>query len=121
MLASYRCQIDVNRLDLKFRTVEGNHGRLQAFITPNIQPKVAQMKEFSIKPLSLHMRTHSFNFERPHNQLTLKGVFSNAEIHNWIFNCIPEVPEKLQSIPNERNILYFKNVSVDSELLCDYT
>lgn len=120
-MATYRCQVDVNRLDLKFRTTEGSYGILKTFITPNIQPKVSQLQEYSIKPLSLHMRVHSFNMERPHNQLILKGVFSHAEIHNWISNCIPEVPEKLPINPNEKNILYFKNVLVGSELMCEYT
>lgn len=120
-MATYRCQVDVNRLDLKFRTIEGNAGTLLAFITPNIQPKVSQLQEFAIKPLSLHMRIHSFSADRPHNQLTLKGVFSHAEIHNWISNCIPEVPEKLQIIPNEKSTLFFKNVLVGSELSCEYT
>lgn len=121
LLATYRCQIDVNRLDLKFRTTEGFHGTLQAFVTPNIQPKVSQLQEHPIKPLSLHMRIHSFNNERPHNKLTLKGAFSHAEAHNWISNCVPEVPEKLQIVSNERSILNFRNVFVGSELMCEYT
>lgn len=121
LLATYRCQVDVNRLDLKFRTIEGYHGILQAFITPNIQPKVSQLQEHPIKPLSLHMRIHSFDNERPHNKLTLKGYFSHAEAHNWISNCIPEVPEKLQIISDERSVLSFRNVFVGSELMCEYT
>lgn len=119
-MATYRCQIDKNRVDLKFRTVEGQHGILQAFITPNIQPKVSQLQQYPIKPLSLHMRVYSFNTTRPHNQLTLKGAFSHAEIHNWISNCIPEVPDKLQIIQGEKSILYFKNVFIETELMCEY-
>ncbi|XP_055316781.1 Bardet-Biedl syndrome 7 protein homolog [Sitodiplosis mosellana] len=121
LLATYRCQVDVNRLDLKFRTIEGYQGILQAFITPNIQPKVSQLQEHPIKPLSLHMRIHSFDNERPHNKLTLKGYFSHAEAHTWISNCIPEVPEKLQIISNERSVLNFRNVFIGSELMCEYT
>lgn len=121
LLATYRCQVDVNRLDLKFRTIEGSHGTLQAFITPNIQPKVSQLQEHPIKPLSLHMRIHSFDNERPHNKLTLKGAFSHAEVHNWINNCVPEVPEKLQIVSDERSVLNFRNVFIGSELMCEYT
>lgn len=120
MLATYRCQVDVNRLDLKFRTTEGYHGILQAFITPNIQPKVSQLQEHSIKPLSLHMRIHNYDIERPQNQLTLKGSFSHAEIHNWIGNCIPEVPEKLQTSSDGKSVLYFRNVFIESQLMCEY-
>lgn len=121
LLATYRCQVDVNRLDLKFRTIEGAHGILQAFVTPNIQPKVSQLHEHYIKPLSLHMRIHSVDNERPQNQLILKGYFSHAEAHNWISNCIPEVPEKLQIVNNEKSVLYFRNIFVGSELICEYT
>lgn len=112
--------MDVNRLDLKFRTIEGYHGTLKAFITPNIQPKVSQLQEHPIRPLSLHMRIHAFDVDRPHNLLTLKGPFSHAEMHNWIANCIPEVPEKLQVGNDEKSLLYFRNVFVGSELMCEY-
>lgn len=120
LLATYRCQIDKNRIDLKFRTKEGEHGTLQAFITPNVQPKVSQLQTFPIKPLSHHMRSHNFDETRPHNQLTLKGSFSHAEIHNWIIMCIPEVPEKFQIAQNEKSILYFRNAFVGTELMCEY-
>lgn len=113
--------MDVNRLDLKFRTIEGYHGTLKAFVTPNIQPKVSQLLEHAIKPLSLHMRVHTFaGNDRPHNLLSLKGPFSHAEMHNWISNCIPEVPEKLQIVNDEKSILYFRNIFIGSELMCEY-
>lgn len=67
------------------------------------------------------MRIHSFDNERPHNKLTLKGAFSHAEVHNWINNCVPEVPEKLQIISDEKSMLNFRNVFVGSELMCEYT
>lgn len=120
LLATYRCQIDKNRVDLKLRTVEGGHGTLQTFITPNLQPKVSQLQQFSIKALSLHMRVHAFDVTRPHSQLTLKGTFSHAEVHNWLSNCIPEVPEKLQTVQNEKSVLYFRNVFIGTELMCEY-
>lgn len=105
---------------MKFRTAEGHHGTLQVFITPNIQPKVSQLQQYSIKPLSLHMRIHTFDEKRPINTLTLKGSFSHAEIHNWVMMCIPEVPEKLQIISGEKSVLYFKNVFIGSILMCTY-
>lgn len=67
------------------------------------------------------MRVHSVDNERPQNQLILKGYFSHAEAHNWISNCIPEVPEKLQIVNNEKSVLYFRNIFVGSELICEYT
>ena len=37
---------------------------LQAYITPRIQPKVCQLRQYSIKPLSLHRRSHVFDESR---------------------------------------------------------
>lgn len=84
MLATYRCQTDTNRVDLKLRTIEGHHGTLTAYITPSLQPKVSQFRRYVIRPLSMHMRIHSFDEARPFNTLTLKGTFSQAEMHNWV-------------------------------------
>ena len=39
---------------LFFRTIEGQHGHLQAYITPRLQPKTCIVKQYQIKPLSLH-------------------------------------------------------------------
>lgn len=120
LLATYRCQVDKNRVDLKFRTTEGAHGILQTFITPNIQPKVSQLQQFAIKALSLHKRVHAFDVTRPQNELKLKGTFSHAEIHNWLMNCIPEVPEKLKNDQGEKSILFFENVFIGTGLMCEY-
>lgn len=120
LLATYRCQSDKNRVDLKFRTKEGAYGTFQMFITPNVQPKVSQMQSFIIKPLSLHMRVHSFDESRPLNQLHVKGSFSHAEIHNWLNNCIPEVPDKLQTTQGGKSVLFFRNTFIGTELMCEY-
>lgn len=52
---------------------------------------------------------------RAMNSLTLKGNFSQGEMHNWISKCIPETPEKPQMEP-----IVFKNVFVGSFLICIY-
>lgn len=64
LLCCYRCQVNTNRVDLKFRTVEGEHGTLRVYITPNIQPKCCQLKTYEIHPLSLHMAVHNFDETR---------------------------------------------------------
>lgn len=94
LLATYRCQASTTRLDLKIRTVEGQYGTLQVYVTPRTQPRICQVKQFAIKPLSLHLRTHSFDANRPFNSLKLKGQFSLAEAHSWVRSCLPEFPEK---------------------------
>ena len=64
LLATYRCQANTTRLEIKIRTIEGQYGILQAYITPRLQPKCCQVQQYFIKPLSLHMRTHHFDTAR---------------------------------------------------------
>ncbi|TNN47959.1 Bardet-Biedl syndrome 7 [Liparis tanakae] len=75
LLATYRCQANTTRLELK------------AYITPRLQPKTCQVRQYQIKPLSLHQRTHSIDQDRPMNRLSLVGQFSFAEIHSWVVFC----------------------------------
>ncbi|KAK4887270.1 hypothetical protein RN001_003541 [Aquatica leii] len=118
LLATYRCQVNTNRLELKIRTIEGQYGTLQAYVTPIIQPKCCQVKQFEIKPLSMHLRVHTFDRKRPVNALTIKGQFSLAEIHSWVYQCIPEVPEKPQF--TEATVLYFQSTFLGSLLECNF-
>ena len=50
-----------NMFIFQIRSIEGQYGTLQAYITPRIQPKTCQVRQYSIKPLSLHQRTHTFD------------------------------------------------------------
>ncbi|KAJ8912894.1 hypothetical protein NQ315_011217 [Exocentrus adspersus] len=118
VLATYRCQMNTNRLELKIRTIEGQKGLLQAYITPMVQPKCSRVTQYEIKALSLHYRIHQFDTNRPFNVLTIKGPFSLAEVHSWVGQCLPEVPEKPQI--SERTILWFKSSFLDTILECSY-
>lgn len=53
------------------------------------------------------------------NTLTLKGNFSQGEMHSWITNCLPEVAERVNS--SDENILVFKNVFLHTFLVCKYS
>jgi Bardet-Biedl syndrome 7 protein len=53
------------------------------------------------------------------NTLTFKGNFSIGEMHSWLRNCLPEVPDRVNS--SNDNILMFKNVLVGSFLVCKYS
>ncbi len=136
ILATYRCQMNTNRVDLKFRTLEGQYGTLmvffkfilmypnfklflQVYITPNVQPKCTQLRSYPIRPLSLHMNVQSYDENRPMNQLCLKGNFSQGEMHSWLSNCIAEMPEKAPS--KDDGPLIFKNVFVGTFLICKYS
>ncbi|GFQ74386.1 bardet-Biedl syndrome 7 protein homolog [Trichonephila clavata] len=118
LLATYRCQANTTRLEVKIRSIEGQYGTLQAYITPRLQPKCCQIRQYQIKPLSLHCRTHTFNENKPLNTLTLRGAFALAEIHSWIVFCMPEVPERMP--PGECATFYFKSTFLDTVLHCYY-
>ena len=42
LLATYRCQERVNRLEMCVRTSEGRYGSLQAYVWPRISPKMCK-------------------------------------------------------------------------------
>ncbi|CAF0705971.1 unnamed protein product [Brachionus calyciflorus] len=118
LLVTYRCQANTTRLDIKIRTIEGQYGLLQAYVTSRIQPKNCLVKQYVIKPLSLHQRTHMIDEKRPINKLKLSGNFSLAEIHSWLHYCIPEIPEK---VPAENEItFYFLNTFLGTQLEINY-
>ena len=48
----------------QIRSIEGQYGTLQAYVTPRIQPKTCQVRQYHIKPLSLHQRTHFIDHDR---------------------------------------------------------
>ncbi|XP_074849472.1 BBSome complex member BBS7 isoform X2 [Carettochelys insculpta] len=118
LLATYRCQANTTRLELKIRSIEGQYGTLQAYVTPRIQPKTCQLRQYQIKPLSLHQRTHFIDHDRPMNTLMLKGHFSFAEIHSWVVFCLPEVPEKAPV--GDSVTFYFQNTFLDTQLESTY-
>lgn len=118
LLATYRCQANTTRLELKVRSIEGQYGTLQAYITPRLQPKTCQVRQYQIKPLSLHQRTHSIDQERPMNRLSLVGQFSLAEIHSWVVFCLPEVPEKTPA--GDSTTFYFNNTFLGTQLEAKY-
>ncbi|XP_076467410.1 BBSome complex member BBS7-like [Babylonia areolata] len=118
LLATYRCQANTTRLELKIRSIEGQHGNLQAYITPRLQPKTCQLRTYPIKPLSLHQRTHTLDEDRPMNTLKLTGQFSLAEMHSWVCFTLPEMPER----PPAGDLASFQFVStfLNTQLDCTY-
>lgn len=75
-------------------------------------PKVSQMRQYRLRPLLLHTRVHPSmpltstsagdgqrqqQQQRPFNTLTLRGSFSHAEMHNWLDECLPEMPQNIGS------------------------
>jgi Bardet-Biedl syndrome 7 protein len=122
LLATYRCQDNTNRLEIKIRAVEGEHGPLNAYIIPKQAPKTCQRASFQIKPLSLHEKVLPEVLEpmmkaRVLNSLTLTGAFSLNEVHAWIGTCLPDVPPR---ITEEVGKLCFRSTFLQTVLVIDY-
>eukprot|EP01060_Flectonema_neradi_P019649 TRINITY_DN268_c2_g1_i1.p1 TRINITY_DN268_c2_g1~~TRINITY_DN268_c2_g1_i1.p1 ORF type:complete len:730 (+),score=132.00 TRINITY_DN268_c2_g1_i1:112-2301(+) len=118
VLASYRCTESTSRIEIKVRTVEGQHGTLEAYIIPFLTPKTCQMTSYSIKPLSLHQRLNDAPaLPNCCNLMKVDGSFTVTEMHSWIAQCLPEVPTLLQS---ESATFYFKSAFQNTILRCSY-
>ncbi|XP_014678211.1 PREDICTED: Bardet-Biedl syndrome 7 protein homolog [Priapulus caudatus] len=118
LLATYRCQANTTRLELKVRSIEGQYGTLRAYVTPRLQPKTCIVKTFAVKPLSLHRSAHAYDDARPTNTLRLDGQFSYAEMHAWIAACLPDVAERPGA--GEAACLHFVSTFLDTQLECMY-
>ncbi|WKX93230.1 hypothetical protein Q1695_010909 [Nippostrongylus brasiliensis] len=94
LLASYRCQANVSRIELRVKVDEGTHGPVVVYVCPKTHPKTVQIRSYEIKPLSSHSRVHSFDANRPLNILSFSGNFSLAEAHSWLSMIVPGVPTK---------------------------
>jgi len=120
LLATYRCQEQedsTNRLQMSVRTVEGQHGELQALVIARIEPKTAQSVKVNIKPLSMHHRLHEPLDERAVNTLRLTGTFTLSQMHEWVCFCLPDVPARLQ----EREVsMNFRNCFLGTILSAEY-
>ncbi|EYC05785.1 hypothetical protein Y032_0080g1357 [Ancylostoma ceylanicum] len=94
LLASYRCQANVTRIELRVKVDEGTYGPVVVYVCPKIHPKTVQIRSYEVKPLSSHTRVHSFDNSRPLNTLSFSGSFSLAEAHSWLSLIVPGVPTK---------------------------
>lgn len=118
LLVTYRCQANTANLEVKIRSIEGQYGTLKAYVTPRLQPKCCQVREYKIKPLSLHRRTHTVQDDKPLNVLGLRGSFSLGEMHSWVVFSLPEVAEK--SVTGDSASIYFVSAFLGTVLHCHY-
>lgn len=95
LLCCFRCQVNTNRIDLKFRTREGQHyGRLHVYITPTIQPKCCQLKTYTIHPLSLHMVVHNYDETRLIRfELESLRTTTLEDMRKFVFLCFLKVSD----------------------------
>ncbi len=133
LLATYRVHAEsTNRLEIKIRTVEGQHGSLNAYVIPKLQPKTCQRAELRIKPLSLHEKVYKETIAtelatRPLSTLTLTGAFSLPDVHAWVQLCLPDVSAKLSSGSSSSSSdgalqhLYFRSTFLQTVLSVEYS
>jgi len=120
VLATYRpTEKNTRRMKLGLRSVEGQHGELHVYVVSDLEPKMARVLRFAIKPLSMHLRISELKSTQenkiPWNELCFTGNFSIGQAHNWLVLCLPSVPPHY----GEGNMC-FRNAFVGSHLLCRY-
>ncbi|KAG7188390.1 hypothetical protein KM043_008041 [Ampulex compressa] len=112
---------DTNRLEMGLRTIEGQPGTLQIYITSQVQPKCCRRIYLPICALSLHTRLHQENTLSggPFNQLRLIGGFTIAEMHAWLSLTLPNIPER-PHIQDGEALLVYTSVFIGTLLKCKY-
>lgn len=86
-----------------------------------VSPKSAQVKQYQIKPLSLHKRSYSTNDTTVQtfvNKLTISGNFTLNEAHTWLQLCLPEIPERITSSSASQLAFSFMSTFTDTILTC---
>lgn len=83
----------------------------QFIIMFKMQCKYSQFNVLALKICIL-------NDDSPYNVLKLKGQFSVAEMHSWLSNCIPEMPERAPAA-GEANLTFVSSF-LDTLLYCSY-
>ncbi|CAL7942126.1 unnamed protein product [Xylocopa violacea] len=124
VLATYRCQVNTNHLELRLRTIEGQPGTLQIYVTSQVQPKCCRRILIPISALSLHVRQHEnekteSHSEGPFNELKLLGSFTTAEMHAWLSFALPDVPERPHLEEGEATLTYISSF-IGTLLKCKY-
>ncbi|KAL6436979.1 hypothetical protein ACFW04_004954 [Cataglyphis niger] len=123
VLATYRCQINTNRLEMRLRSIEGQPGTLQIYVTSQVQPKRCRKILIPIYALSLHVRQHEDDditqSSGPFNELKLNGNFTIAEMHAWLSLILPDVPERPHIHEGEAVLIYISSF-IGTVLKCKY-
>ncbi|XP_043257264.1 Bardet-Biedl syndrome 7 protein-like [Colletes gigas] len=123
VLATYRCQVNTNHLEMRLRTIEGQPGVLQIYVTSQVQPKCCRRISIPIYALSLHVRQHETDDTefsgKSFNELKLIGSFTVAEMHAWLSLILPDVPERPHLQEGEATLTYVSSF-VGTILKCTY-
>ena len=134
LLAYYRCQEGISRLQIRIRHAEGASGELRAYVIPLADSSsgggggggggvgAAHLCTYRIRPLALHHRVNE-PFEAAADGATtilqLSGRFSLVDMHGWIERALPEVPPRPPS--GNEVCLVFRSAALGTLLECRYT
>ncbi|CUG55727.1 Hypothetical protein, putative [Bodo saltans] len=111
-----------NRVHVKVRSQEGHGGSIKAYVVCEAQPRSAQTRVFQIRPLCLHIRVVESEVDwasLPLSTLTIQGNFTMRDMHGWLLNTLPEIPEVLTS-SSLTNSLFFRNTFQQTALSVRY-
>lgn len=122
ILATFRCQANTTRLDLKISSIEGQFGQFKAYVLTKVTPKSCQVRNYTIKALSLHKRkyfgtdkkddqSHEPDDDRTKtdlfkntNSFVISGQFSLNEAYSWLCFTLPEIPDKINNLMGDNRI-----------------
>eukprot|EP01138_Halocafeteria_seosinensis_P002815 gb/GECG01002876.1/.p1 GENE.gb/GECG01002876.1/~~gb/GECG01002876.1/.p1 ORF type:complete len:814 (+),score=106.42 gb/GECG01002876.1/:1-2442(+) len=97
LLATYRCQGQTNRMELQYRTAEGQAGDIEVFIVASVKPKTAKSIKIPVKPLNLHHLVHPLDTGEhvpAMSTVRISGDFSLQQAHDWISSIAPDVSSR---------------------------
>ena len=133
VLATYRpTEKNTRRMKLGLRSIEGQHGELHVYVVSGLEPKMARVLRFAIKPLSMHSRINGLKEKEtqlPWNVLSFTGNFTIAQAHSWLSFCLPDIPPHYSATSDNgamgggrgaQAMLHFRNAFVGSHLTCTY-
>nr|CCA22840.1 conserved hypothetical protein [Albugo laibachii Nc14] len=119
-LSTFRCLDATSRFSLKIKTFEGQAGEIEVNVVTDTALHSAVTTRHVIKPLSLHQRViqaHDIDMHRAINTMKMSGNFTLIQVHEWISQCLPDVPVRFQ---DEKMSLLYKHVLLGSILICRY-
>ncbi|CAG5073462.1 Similar to BBS7: Bardet-Biedl syndrome 7 protein (Homo sapiens) [Cotesia congregata] len=123
VLATYRCQVNTSQLETRIRSIEGQPGTLQVYVTTQIQPKCCRKIKIPIHALSLHARLHEEEQSELSgdlcNELRLVGNFTVSEIQAWLSFALPDLPER-PVLQDHEVVLKYVSSLTGSILICKY-
>ena len=123
ILATFRCQTNTTRLEIKISSIEGQFGQFRAYVLTRVTPKSCQVRNYTIKALSLHKRKYlEARVGDEMNRFVITGQFSLSEAYSWLYFTLPEIPEKLSNPANESRIEFsFQSTLVNTRLQIELT